>query len=108
MHWDIIGKPRNKFETDHINGDRLDNRKINLRICTRSQNNMNKGIQKNNNSGFKGVVFFKGKWMAHIQINNRNIYLGVFDNIKDAAQAYNEAAIRYHKRFAVLNKIDNK
>ena len=65
-------------QVDHINGNRLDNRKHNLRIVTPHQQSMNKGISKNNTSGIKGVYWNKvsKKWIAYIMINRKMIYLG--------------------------------
>lgn len=71
---------------DHINGDRLDNRRENLRVVSREQNSMNKGVYSNNTSGHKGVSFNTGtkKWQAYICKDGINKYLGGFDNIEDA------------------------
>lgn len=92
---------------DHINGNGLDNRRKNLRLVTKSQNMMNRGIQKNNTSGFMGVSFHKatGRWRAYIKKDKKQFYLGLFDNKKDAAIAYNEATKFYHGEYAYLNKI---
>ena len=78
-----------------------DNRKKNLRICTKSQNQYNQGLAKNNTSGFKGVSYMKNKnkWRAEISINNKNKYLGLFATAKEAAKAYKEAAKVLHKDF---------
>jgi len=90
---------------DHINHNTLDNRKENLRICTRSQNGRNRKISKNKSSKYKGVNFHKGnmKWQAMIRFNDQHKYLGIFENEEDAAKAYNEAAVKYHGEFALLN-----
>lgn len=92
---------------DHKNCIIFDNRKENLRKCTISQNNMNKDIQNNNTSGYKGVSWdkSKNKWEAYIQINSRKKHLGRYNTKEEAAQAYNEAAIKYHGEFARLNII---
>ena len=86
---------------DHINGNTLDNRKCNLRICTIAQNNRNQKIKKRNTSGHKGVDWNKKarKWRAKIKFNNQDIYLGLFVNINDAADAYAEASKKYHGDF---------
>ncbi len=87
---------------DHINGDPLDNRKQNLRICTKSQNCMNSKMRSNNTSGFKGVN--KGNrrttWRAEIWLNNKKINLGCFKNIYDAVFARKEGEVKYHGEFA--------
>lgn len=108
LHRLIINNTNTKMHTDHCNGNTLDNRKINLRICTASENSANKNKFINNTSGYKGVSWHKvvKKWHASIRKDNINYFLGYFINIKDAAKAYNEAAFKYHKEFSNLNKID--
>ena len=100
-------EPGDKREADHINHNILDNRRNNLRICTSSQNQGNRKIQKNTTSQYKGVYWHKltGKWLAQITINRKHIHLGLFDNERTAAFAYNLAAKRHFKEFAFLNKI---
>jgi hypothetical protein len=104
MHREIL----NYFDyltVDHINGNGLDNRRINLRLCTVFQNTHNLRTRKTNTSGYKGVVWYKaGKyWQAQIKVNYKNIYLGRFLNKKEAALAYNNGAIKYFGEFANLN-----
>ena len=96
-----------EHEVDHRNGNKLDNRKSNLRICSRSENQMNRGKQKNNTSGFKGVSQIKmnQKWVAYIKVNYKRIYIGCFLKKVDAARAYNMAALKYHGEFGLLNKV---
>lgn len=93
------------YEVDHINGNGLDNRRCNLRIATPSQNRMNRGKQRNNTSGYKGVYWNKDckKWLASITIVNKQKHLGLFTEIKDAARAYNKAAIDYFGEYAIIN-----
>lgn len=95
-------------EIDHKNGNGLNCLEDNLRICTPSQNQHNRRIQKNNTSGFKGVSWNTKyqKWTASITVNNISIFLGNFIIKEDAARAYNTAAIKYHGEFAVLNVIN--
>lgn len=100
--------PVDKYhEIDHINGNPLDNRKINLRICTRVQNEANKPPGRNNTSGYKGVHWEKRlkKWRVKIKENKKIIHLGLFEKKEVAAQAYNEAAKRIHGEFAWLNPV---
>ena len=107
MHREIMNCPKG-LEVDHINQNGVDNRRINLRIATATQNRQNTSKQKSNTSGYKGVMKDKTKWRAMIRDNGRRIHLGMFDNKIDAAIAYNKAAIKYHKEFACLNTIWNE
>lgn len=106
MHRVLFDIPKNML-IDHINGNRLDNRKCNLRICTPSGNARNAAVNKNSSSGFKGVTFFKkqSKFRARIAVDGKQIFLGYFDNPTEAASAYNFAAIKYHQEFAKLNQL---
>ena len=101
LHQLILGEKK-WFIIDHINMDKLDNRKNNLRFCTVSQNGMNRDKDKNNTSGFKGVSWSKNdrKWRARINLKGKEIHLGNFDDKKEAARVYNEAAKKYHGEFA--------
>ncbi len=93
------------METDHVNGNGLDNRRCNLRQCTRSQNMFNRPALKNNKSGYKGVYWSLGKWRAAIQCNKITYRLGGFDDKKDAAIAYNNRAQELFGEFAWLNPV---
>ncbi len=106
MHREILGLDHgDRRQVDHINGDGLDNRKENLRICDTSKNVINRSIGKINTSGYKGVNWRKKskKWVARIGFNNKRIYLGDFNNKEDAARAYDTAALKYYGEFAKLN-----
>ena len=107
MHWEIMGKPEKGYNIDHINGDKLDNRRCNLRVCSGTENIRNRKTHSNNKSGYKGVWWRKDRhiWNAKIKVDDRIIHLGQFKNKEDAAIAYNNAAIKYHKKFAKLNTI---
>lgn len=96
------------FEVDHKNGNRLDNRKGNLRICSRILNEMNKGIRKDNVTGFKGVeISFAGKkWEAKIKVNKNVFHIGSFDTKEDAARAYNAICKLVYGEYGWLNPID--
>lgn len=106
MHRVVIDCPVN-MDVDHINGNKLDNRKSNLRIATRTQNNANKKMQRNNTSGYRGVNWSKqhNKWVAKIQFKRKCIHLGLFENKEDGALAYNKAALEYFGEFARLNDV---
>ncbi len=107
MHRQIMNDP-DGLVVDHINHDTLDNQGHNLRVCSNGQNARNKKLYRNNKSGFKGVFWRKdkNKWLASISVNNKQLYLGIFHCKHAAARAYNDAAIKYHGKFAYLNKID--
>lgn len=102
----LIDRPEG-MQIDHINRDALDNRKSNLRACTSSQNHMNRRLQKNNRAGFKGVHWSRSnkKYYAKIYLDGKAIFLGLYDDIYEAASTYNEAAKKWHGEFANLNKI---
>lgn len=107
MHREIMNTP-NGEETDHINLCKTDNRRENLRNCSRSQNQSNSFKYSNNTSGFKGVTWNsqKGMWMAQLMKNRKHIYLGLFENPKDAALAYNAGALLHFGEFAKLNVLE--
>lgn len=104
MHREILQVP-DGMESDHINGNRLDNRRANLRICTRGENGKNLRKHVDNTSGFKGVSWHKRakKWIAQITINYKYVYLGLFDDKQVAACAYDKATCKLHREFACTN-----
>lgn len=110
LHRLVVDAKKGEF-VDHINGNTLDNRLCNLRICTNSENVRNQKISKRSKTGFKGVHFLprlkygKNPFSAKITINRKNIHLGYFPIAELAAKAYNQAAIKYHGEFARLNEI---
>ena len=95
-------------EVDHINGITTDNRIENLRLASKNQNNQNR-ISKSGISKYKGVHFMKAykgkKWRASIGVGNKTNYLGTYYTEKEAALAYNSAALRLHGNFAKLNEV---
>lgn len=92
--------PRN--QTDHEDGDGLNNRWKNLRDATGMQNQANRGVQPNNISGYKGVSFRKssGRYLARIGVRKKIMHLGSFDTPHDAHAAYMAAARKYFGEFA--------
>lgn len=108
MHQDIMGMPPSGMFIDHINRNRLDNRKCNLRFVTRAQNRVNSrktryGIY----SLYRGAHFhcLRRKWAASIGAKGKLIHLGYFQSERDAALAYNKAAVKFHGEFAKLNEL---
>lgn len=94
LHRLIMNCPDDKV-VDHINHNKLDNRKSNLRICTQQQNSKNRSICSKNTSGITGVWWYKpcGKWCAQITYNKKRIHLGLFDTLEEATQARKQAEI---------------
>ena len=105
MHRLIINVSGKKDEIDHINNNKKDNRKCNLRIVTRSQNGMNRGVQSNNKTGDAGVTFYEpyDKWNSQIALNGKHINLGYFSDFEDAVKARKEAEERYFGEYSYDN-----
>ncbi len=95
------------MDVDHINGNRLDNRKCNLRLATRSQNLQNSRKRTGCSSRFKGVNWLgqNKRWRARIKVFGKEIALGCFISELEAAEAYNKAAKEHFGDFAKLNEI---
>lgn len=93
------------LDVDHINGDKTDNRRKNLRIVTRSQNNMNRKLQSNNTSGVTGVSLNtkNNKWVAQIELHGKHIHLGEFDNFEDAVNARIKGEEKYFGEYSFRN-----
>lgn len=107
MHRLIMGITDSNIMVDHKDHDGLNNQKSNLRIATKSQNAMNrKGKQSNSKSKFKGVHNKKGAWVMQLQYNKIRYHIYCKDEIQ-AAELYNEMAIKHHGEFASLNVIPN-
>ena len=109
----ILGRLLYRHEdVDHINNNGLDNRRLNLRVATRSENMQNKRKSgcmngKNTTSAYKGVNWHKSssKWISRIRLNGVRKFLGYFKNEKEAAMAYNQAAKEFFGEFAQLNEV---
>lgn len=106
MHRRIMQTPRG-FETDHINQDKVDNQRHNLRIVTNIENQACKRVQNNNNSGYRGVSRNKkvSTWQAYIKVAGKGKYLGSFKTPAEAALAYNAAARLHFGNFAYINEV---
>ncbi|MBN2128091.1 MAG: HNH endonuclease [Sedimentisphaerales bacterium] len=103
MHRAIMRPPKGMV-VDHINGNGLDNRRCNLRICTVAQNCANRRPLRNRASSYKGVsIRYNGKATAQIGCRGGILWLGTFDNEIEAAKAYDRKAYELHGEFAYLN-----
>jgi len=107
MHRVIMGTTDRKVLVDHRNGDGLDNTRANIRLCTNSQNGMNRGGLPGSSSRYKGVHFNKkrNRWIASIKVDETHSYLGAFYTEEDAARAYNYAANVYFGEYAKYNEV---
>lgn len=108
MHRQLLGVDNPNVLIDHIDGDKLNNQRHNLRESTKSTNGCNRGKTKRNTSGFKGVTKHtqcKDRWMAQIRANNKHYYLGLFPTPIEAAQAYDKAALHHFGEFALINGV---
>jgi len=99
------------MEVDHLDGNGLNNQRHNLRNCTFGENRRNRKLNKNNKTGYKGVIYTRHPNDCHvyiqarIKIDNKIVILGHFKTEIAAALAYNKAALQYHGKFARLNVI---
>jgi hypothetical protein len=110
MHNLVIGEPPIGMVVDHIDGNGLDCRRENLRVIPEEKNAQNRGADCRNKSGFKGASPFYSqgefkKWRACIRVDNKLMHLGLFDDVREAAECYNRAAKVYHGEYARLNQL---
>lgn len=100
MHSLLMNTPKG-METDHINQDKLDNRRANLRVVTSAQNKWNVGKQAPNTSGYKGVTwnYMHKKWYVRIRVDGQRVSLGYYISLQEAAKAYRTAELKYHGGF---------
>ena len=104
-----IKNPDEKRCVDHIDGDKKNNHYENLRWATHSENSRNQKTRTNKSSIYKGVYLHKSrnKWMARIDVDSKQVFLGYFEVEREAAEAYNAAALEHYKKFARLNKFND-
>ena len=106
LHRQLMGVGRGDPDVDHVNGDGLDNRRANLRLASRSQNLANRGKQRGTySSRYKGVTWLADcrRWKAYVGIRGRTMHLGLFTDERQAALAYDRAALDAFGEFARLN-----
>ena len=98
----IMGVSDPKVQVDHINHDKFDNRKQNLRVVSPQQNAYNKNVYKNNESGYTGVHLYKptGKYMAYIKADGKRKHLGYYKPVEEAYTAYVRASKELHGEYA--------
>lgn len=105
MHRAVLEAP-DDTRVDHVRNEHsLDNRRANLRFATASQNGANRGLSRNNKSGYKGIVWFpdRHQWCARITLSRKRICLGYYESKLEAARAYDMAALKLFGKFARLN-----
>lgn len=104
--WEMFNGSFN-HNIDHKNGDKLDNRIENLRPCNQSQNTINSSIRSDNTSGYKGVTWSKAanKWASQTMKDGKRVHVGVFENPKEAALAYNYKVLELFGEYGKFNEV---
>lgn len=105
LHRFLLGEKAINLDVDHISGDKLDNRRSNLRVCSHQENMFNQNLRSTNTSGYIGVSQMKstGKYEAYIHPNGKKISLGTYTDIVEAATVRDRAALKHFGKFARLN-----
>lgn len=108
MHREVLKAPKGK-EVDHKNRNKLDNRKENLRLCSRAENAINTP-QKKGSSRYRGVKWdhTRNKWYVSLKFNGTSYFVGRFKDEDEAALAYNKEAVKLHGEFARLNEVKDE
>jgi hypothetical protein len=103
----LIMNPPSDMDVDHRDGNRANNRRNNLRICTRQQNLWNTVKHTDSKNKYKGITteLRTGRFIARINHNGKQIYLGTFNTEEEAALAYNAKAYELRGEYARLNKV---
>lgn len=99
----LIAQPEERKQVDHINHDTLDNRKSNLRVCTKTQNRRNSRPVYKNTTGLKGVTQQGRKYVTYIGYLGKKLCLGRFDSPEEAGRAYDTKAVELFGEFAYVN-----
>lgn len=102
LHKILLSEPNTIV--DHVNGNKLDNRRENLRYATASQNSHNCKLSSDNTTGYKGVTKrHNGTFQAYINVNGKRENLGTYLTAVEAAKVYDKASEKYHKEFSSHN-----
>ena len=107
MHKIITNTDENTI-IDHINRDKLDNRKENFRYATKSENRINSKTRTDNVSGIQGVRFEEGKWRVRISVDGKYVHLGMFNDFEEAVKTRLEAENKYYGEFAMQKNLFEK
>lgn len=99
----FLMEPEDGFVIDHRDGDTLNNRRSNLRVATRQENDKNRRLQKNSSTGLKGVSAVGKGFSASIRVDRKSRSLGTFRTAIEAALAYDAAALAHFGEFAATN-----
>ncbi len=107
MHRELLALTDSNVLVDHINGDKLDNQRSNLRLSNKSTNGCNRPKTRANTTGYKGVTKHNrcNRYISQITVNGKHQYLGLYETPFEAAVAYNEAALFHFGEYALLNEV---